>query len=60
LWRRFEEQCAGSATGLLDFSHAAQHLWQSAAAWLEGRTTPARRWCGGARHRLRHGKPDGV
>ena len=30
------------------------------AAWLDGRTTQARRWFGWARHRLRHGKPDGV
>lgn len=35
-------------------------LWKSAAAWLDGRTTQARRWCGWARHRLRHGHPDGV
>ena len=59
LWRLFEEQCAASATGILDFYHAAQHLWKSAAAWLDGRTTKAQRWCAWARHRLRHGNPDG-
>ena len=48
------------ATGILDFYHAAQQLWKSAAAGLDGRTTQARRWCGWARHRLRHGPPDGV
>jgi hypothetical protein len=60
LWRLFEEQFSGSATGILDFYHAAQHLWKGAAAWLDGRTTQARRWFAWARHRLRHGKPDGV
>jgi hypothetical protein len=60
LWRLFEEQFSGYATGVLDFYHAAQNLWKSAAAWLDGRTTQARRWFGWARHRLRHGKPDGV
>src|SRR5262249_11225884 len=60
VWRLFEEQCAVYATGVLDLYHAAQNLWKSAAAWLDGRTTQARRWCGWARHRLRHGQPDGV
>ena len=59
-WRLFEEQFAGYATGVLDFYHAAQNLGKSAAAWLDGRTTQARRWFGGARHRLRHGRPAGV
>ena len=48
------------AVGILDFYHAAQSLWKGAAAWLDGRTTQARRWFGWARHRLRHGQPDGV
>jgi hypothetical protein len=60
VWRLFEEQFSGSATGVLDFDHAAQNLWKSAAAWLDGRTTQARRWFGWARPRLRHGQPDGV
>ncbi len=51
---------AASALGILDFSHAVQSGWQGAAAWLDGRTTHARRWFGWARHRLRHGQPDGV
>ena len=45
---------------MLDFYHAAQQLWKGAAAWWDGRTTHARQWCGWARHRLRHGRPDGV
>jgi hypothetical protein len=60
LWRLFEERFTTSATGILDFYHAVQQLWKSAAAWLDGRTTQARRWFGWARHRLRHGNPDGV
>jgi hypothetical protein len=60
LWRLFDECFAGAATGVLDFYHAAQNLWKSAAAWLDGRTTQARRWFTWARHRLRHGNPDGV
>ena len=60
LWRLFEEQFSASATGILDFYHAAQNLWKSAAAWLDGRTTQAHRWFAWARHRLRHGNPDGV
>jgi hypothetical protein len=59
-WRLFEERFARQGTGILDFYHAAQHLWKAAAAWLDGRTTQARRWFGWARHRLRHGMPDGV
>src|SRR5262249_16734663 len=60
LWRLCEDQCAASATGILDFYHAAHNLWKSAAAWLDGRTTKAHRWFAWARHRLRHGNPDGV
>jgi hypothetical protein len=48
------------ATGILEFYHASQDLWKAAAAWLDGRATQARRWFGWARHRLRHGNPDGV
>ena len=60
LWRLFEACFAGHAQGIVDFYHAAQQLWKGAAAWLDGRTTQARRWFGWARHRLRHGMPDGV
>jgi hypothetical protein len=60
LWRLYEEGLAVHAVGILDFYHAVQYLWKGAAAWLDGRTTQARRWFGWARHRLRHGQPDGV
>jgi len=60
LWRLFEECFTAYATGILDFSHAVQQLWKGAAAWLDGRTSNARRWFSWARQRLRHGHPDGV
>ena len=60
LWHLFEECFARQTTGILDFYHAAQHLWKGAAAWWDGRTTQARTWFAWARHRLRHGMPDGV
>jgi hypothetical protein len=60
LWRLFEERFVDYAKGILDFYHAVQQLWKGAAAWLDGRTTQARQWWGWARHRLRHGQPDGV
>ena len=60
LWRLFDERFVDYARGILDFYHAVQQLWKGAAAWLDGRTTQARRWWGWARHRLRHGQPDGV
>jgi hypothetical protein len=59
LWRLFEERFTAYARGVVDFYHAVQQLWKSAAAWLDGRTTQARRWFGWARHRLRYGNPDG-
>ena len=60
VWRLVAQRVAGHATGIVDLSHAAQQLWKGAAAWWDGRTTQARRWCVWARHRLRHGMPDGV
>jgi hypothetical protein len=60
LWRLFEERCTASAIGVLDVYHVVQQRWKGAATWLDGRTTQARRWCGWARHRLRHGHHDGV
>jgi hypothetical protein len=60
LWRLFDECFGARARGILDFYHAVQYLWKGAAAWLDGRTTQARRWFGWARHRLRHGQPEGV
>ena len=60
LWGLFEECFTTYAMGILDFYHAAQQRWKAATAWLDGRMSNARRWFIWARHRLRHGKPDGV
>ena len=59
VWRRCEERFAGHARGILDFYHAAPQLWKGAAAGLAGRTSQARQWLRWARHRRRHGMPDG-
>ena len=59
-WCLFDECFSSHATGVLDLYHAVQNLWKGAAAWLDGRTTQARRWFAWARHRLRHWAPDGV
>jgi hypothetical protein len=60
LGRLFAERFAGHAQGIVAFYHAAQQLWKGAAAWLDGRTPQARRWFSWARHRPRHGMPDGM
>jgi hypothetical protein len=60
VWCLFQECFARHAMGIVDVYHAAHQVWKGAAAWLDGRTTQARRWCAWARHRLRHGRPDGV
>lgn len=59
-WRLCAAGLADEAPGIGDFDHAVQQRWQAAAAWLDGRTSQARRGCLWARHRLRHGHPDGV
>lgn len=55
-WRLFQQQVAGIATGVLDFYHAAQQLWEVAEAY--GNTLPTRtpqQWFARLRHQLRHG-----
>jgi hypothetical protein len=59
-WRFFTAYLAGKAIGVLDFYHAAQHLWEAAAAWLGGGTQPALEWFVKVRHQLRHGQATGV
>jgi hypothetical protein len=55
LWRVFAERFEGRAIGILDFYHAAQHLWLVAKAYYDGRTTMAKGWFQATRHRLRAG-----
>jgi hypothetical protein len=57
LWRIFRDTLSRWAIGILDFYHAAQHLWQAASAWLDGRTNKAKAWFTQQRHQLRHGDP---
>lgn len=55
-WRLYQECFAHCAVGILDFYHAAGHLWRAATAWLghdpEAAQVCFERW----RHLLRHGK----
>lgn len=61
-WRLYRECFAPiGAVGILDFYHAAQHLWQAASAYQDG--NPARtsqQWFVSLRHRLRHGFGKGI
>jgi hypothetical protein len=55
-WRLYRECFAHRAFGILDFYHAAQHLWQAASVYHNG--NPARTpqmWFDRMRHQLRHG-----
>ncbi|MEO8083037.1 MAG: hypothetical protein ABI780_04390 [Ardenticatenales bacterium] len=47
------------ATGILDFYHAAGHLWEAADAWF-GYRPNALTWFAAARHTLRHGGVDDI
>ncbi len=60
-WRLYRECFATCAVGILDFYHAAQHLWQAASAYQDG--NPARtpqQWFASLRHRLRYGYGKGI
>jgi len=55
-WRLYQESFAHCATGILDFYHAVQHLWQAASIYQDG--NPARtpqQWFTRMRHQLRQG-----
>ena len=60
LWRLFDERFAKYATGILDFYHAAQNLWQGAMCWLDGHTWQAHNWFTKTRRLLRQGKANQV
>ena len=55
-WRLYRECFSERAVGILDFYHAAQHLWKAASVYQDGNPnrTP-QNWFEGLRHRLRHG-----
>ncbi|GAP99790.1 ISKra4 family transposase [Leptolyngbya sp. NIES-2104] len=61
-WRLYRECFAPiGAVGILDFYHAAQHLWQAASVYQDGNPhrTP-QQWFASLRHRLRHGFGKGI
>jgi hypothetical protein len=55
-WRLYRECFAQYAVGILDFYHAAEHLWQAAITYSDGNPvrTP-QMWFDRMRHQLRHG-----
>lgn len=55
-WRLYQECFSARALGILDFYHAAQHLWKAASAYQDGNPerTP-QMWFERMRHQLRHG-----
>jgi hypothetical protein len=55
-WCLFEACFADIAVGILDFYHAAQHLWQAAQAYSDGNPhRSAKQWFERMRHQLRQG-----
>jgi len=59
LWRLFDEVFANHAVGILDFYHAAGHVWEAAEVTFGFRPS-AQRWFRAARHDLRHGQVDAI
>jgi hypothetical protein len=55
LWKIFGAWFSQYAIGILDFYHAAQHLWCAASALLDGRKRLARLWFVQARSYMRRG-----
>lgn len=59
-WRIYHTCFQSCSVGILDFYHAAGHLWRAAAAAFDGRSTVAKKWFRQWRHLLRHGKQNDV
>ena len=56
-WRVYQQCFAHCAVGILDFYHAAGHLWRATTALFENpRSAEARAWFKQWRHQLRHGQ----
>lgn len=57
LWRVYRTCFAHSAVAVLDFFHAAGHLWRATTALFDDPNSPnARTWFQRWRHQLRHGQ----
>jgi hypothetical protein len=58
-WRVYRQCFAHCAVGILDFYHAAGHLWRATTALFDGRSCEAQQWFKNWRSMLRHGRhPD--
>jgi hypothetical protein len=54
-WRVYRQCFAHCAIGILDFYHAAGHLWRATTALFDGRSMEAHQWFKNWRSLLRHG-----
>jgi hypothetical protein len=54
-WRVYRQCFAHCAIGILDFYHAAGHLWRATTALFDGRSLEAHHWFKNWRSLLRHG-----
>jgi len=54
-WRVYRQCFANCAIGILDFYHAAGHLWRATAALFDGHSPDAIQWFKRWRSLLRHG-----
>lgn len=60
-WRVYQQCFAHCAIGILDFFHAAGHLWKATTTLFENpRSAQARAWFKQWRHQLRHGHHQAV
>lgn len=55
-WRVYHQCFAHCAIGILDFYHAAGHLWRATAALFDSRSPDAKQWFKKWRALLRHGR----
>lgn len=59
-WRVYRQCFAHCAMGILDFYHAAGHLWRATAALFDCRSPEAKHWFKKWRSLLRHGQHHAV
>jgi hypothetical protein len=59
-WRVYRQCFAHCAVGILDFYHAAGHLWRATTALFDGRSLEAHQWFKNWRSLLRHGQHQAI